>query len=173
MIRILVTIIAVITCFVFQGTVFAFLGFSEVVPNLCLILATSLGLMRGKKTGLLVGFFSGLLMDLFSGSYLGFYSMLLMYLGFYAGNFNKVFYAEDIKLPILILLSSDFMYGFVNYIFLFLLRGRTNIIFYIRNITLPECVYTALMMIVMYPIILLIDRSFIRAEKRRNKEFGK
>ena len=40
---ILVTIIAVITCFVFQGTVFAFLGFSEVVPNLCLILATSLG----------------------------------------------------------------------------------------------------------------------------------
>lgn len=172
MIRFLITTILLITLYVLQGTMFAALSFAGIVPNLVLILTTSLGLMRGQKTGMLVGFFSGLLMDIFSGSYIGFYALLLMYIGFYAGTFSKLFYADDIKLPIVIILSGDFMYGFVNYVFILLLKGKTDIGYYIRHVFLPESIYTVLISIVLYPLILLINKKLESSERKQANKNG-
>jgi len=171
-IRLLISVILLITCYVLQGTVFAAISFGGVVPNLVLILTCSLALMRGQKTGLLIGFFSGLLVDIFSGSYIGFYAMLLMYMGFYAGTFSKVFYAEDIKLPLIVILSADFMYGFINYVFILLLKGKTDIFYYFRHIAIPECIYTALVAIILYPLILLINSRLDIHERKQAKQVG-
>ena len=59
--------------------------------------------MRGRKTGLIVGFFCGLLMDLFFGSVIGFYSLIMMYIGYSNGLFRRIFYPEDIKLPLILI----------------------------------------------------------------------
>lgn len=171
MIRILIYIVLLISLYVFQGTVFAYLNLGGVVPNLVLILTTSLGLMRGKKTGILIGFFAGLLMDIFSGSYIGFYAMLFMYLGYYSGVFSKIFYAEDVKLPIIVILSADLIYGIVNYVFIYLLKGRTHFYMYFIHISLPECAYTALMALLIYPLILVLNRALERRERKQVKEF--
>lgn len=171
MIRIIIYIVFLITLYVLQGTVFASFNMGGVVPNLVLILTTSLGLMRGKKTGLAIGFFAGLLMDIFSGSYIGFYALLLMYLGYYSGVFSKIFYAEDVKLPIIIILSADLIYGIVNYVFIYLLKGRTHFYKFFVHISLPECAYTALLAIFLYPLILVINRQLERKERKQVKEF--
>lgn len=172
MIRFLITTFLLITFYVLQGTVFASLSFSGIVPNLVLVLTASLGMMRGQKTGLLLGFFSGLLVDIFSGSYIGFYAMLLMYLGYYAGSFCKVFYAEDIKLPLFVILTGDFIYGFINYVFILLLKGKTDIIYYLKHIAIPECIYTVLVSILFYPLILLINRRLEKRERKQAKQVG-
>lgn len=172
MIRFLISTILLITCYVLQGTVFASLSFSGIVPNLILVLTVSLGMMRGQKTGLLIGFFSGLLADVFSGSYIGFYAMLLMYIGFYAGSFSKAFYAEDIKLPLFVILSGDLIYGFINYVFMLLLRGKTNIVYYLKHIAIPECIYTVLVSILLYPLLLLINKSLEKRERKQASKVG-
>ena len=89
-----------------------------------------------------MAFFTGLLLDVFTGSILGFYALLYMYVGYFNGFFRKMFYPEDIKLPMLLIAVSDFSCSLIIYFLLFLFRGKFDILYYLLNIMIPELVYT-------------------------------
>lgn len=147
----------IILCFVLQSTVFRSLAFAGIVPNLLVILTASFGFMRGENEGLLIGFFSGLLCDIFFGDVLGFYALILMFIGFLNGKFNRIFYPEDIKLPLGLIIVSDISYSMTCYILLFLMQGKFNFPFYFTNVIIPEVVYTILVTCILYPIILKLN----------------
>ena len=107
--KVIVTIF-IIVCFVLQCSVFDSLSFAGIIPNLMIILTASFGFMRGEKEGLIIGFFCGLLSDVFFGSFLGFYALILMYIGYLNGKFSRIFYPEDIKLPMALIVVSDLSY---------------------------------------------------------------
>ncbi len=138
--KIVVTLLVFI-CFLLQSTVFHALAFGNIVPNLMIVLTASFGFMRGEKSGLLIGFFSGFFIDIFFGEVLGFYALLYMYIGYTNGKFNRIFYPEDIKLPMVLITVSDLFYGIICYILLFLMRAKFNIGYYFVHIILPEIVY--------------------------------
>ena len=165
MLNIVVSALFVIICFLLQCTVFNNLSFGGIIPNLMLIVTASYGFMRGRKSGLLVGFFSGLLMDIFFNSILGFYALIYMYIGYLNGIFRKMFYPEDIKLPIALIVSSDFIYNMVIYILSFLLKGRFQFSYYFLNIIVPEMVYTIIVTCVLYPLLLLVESRLEWREK--------
>ena len=169
--RFVVTIVLIFVCFLLQSTVFHALSFGGIVPNLLIVLTASFGFMRGEKTGLLIGFFCGLLVDIFFGNTIGFYSLLYMYIGYMNGKFSAVFYPEDIKLPIALILGSDCFYGLVCYVILFLLRSRFDFRYYFVHIILPEIVYTIVVTIFLYPLILWINTGLERSELRGGKKF--
>jgi rod shape-determining protein MreD len=149
--------ILIIVCFLLQSTVFRSFAFAGIVPNLLVILTASFGFMRGENEGLWIGFFSGLLCDIFFGDVLGFYALIMMYIGFLNGKFNRIFYPEDIKLPLGLIIISDISYSMTCYVLLFLLQGKFNFPFYFTNVILPEAVYTILVTCILYPIILFIN----------------
>ena len=157
MLRKVCVAVLIIFCFVLQSTVFRSLAFAGIVPNLLVILTASFGFMRGENEGLLIGFFSGLLCDIFFGDVLGFYALILMYIGYLNGKFNRIFYPEDIKLPLALILISDISYSMTCYVLLFLLQGRFNFPFYFVNVIIPEAVYTILVTCILYPIILKLN----------------
>ena len=165
MLNIVVSALFVIICFLLQCTVFNNLSFGGIIPNLMIIVTASYGFMRGRKSGLLVGFFSGLLMDIFFSSILGFYALIYMYIGYLNGIFRKMFYPEDIKLPIALIVSSDFIYNMVIYILSFLLKGRFQFSYYFLNIIIPEMVYTIVVTCVLYPLLLLVESRLEWREK--------
>lgn len=169
--RFIVTAFFIFICFLLQCTVFRALAFGGIVPNLLIVLTASFGFMRGEKTGLLIGFFSGLLVDIFFGSVIGFYALLYMYIGYTNGKFSAIFYPEDIKLPITLILCSDFFYGITCYVILFLLRGKFDFSYYLIHIILPEMVYTVVVTLFLYPVILRVNRSLEQQEKRGEKKF--
>jgi len=169
--RFLVSAIMVIICFILQSTVFKALEFGGIVPNLMIVLTASFGFMRGEKAGLLIGFFCGLLADIFFGGLIGLYAMIYMYIGYLNGKFHKVFYPEDIKLPIALIFVSDFMFGIVCYATLFLLRGRFHFMYYFTNVILPEMVYTILITLLLYPVILWINNKLEDREQRSARKF--
>lgn len=158
-------------CFLLQSTVFRALEFGGIAPNLLIVLTASLGFMQGEKTGLLTGFFCGLLCDIFSGNVIGFYSLTYMYIGYLNGKFSRMFYPEDIKLPLALILISDFSYGMICYVLMFLLRGRLEFSYYFLNVMLPEVVYTAVVTMVLYPSILWIYVRLQNQEKRSASKF--
>ena len=158
-------------CFILQCTLFKRLSFGGISPNLLLITTTSLGFMRGEKQGLLAGFVSGLFVDIFFGDVIGLYAMLYMYIGYLNGNFSRIFYPEDIKLPLALITLSDLSYGMVCYIVLFLLRGRLNFPYFFFHIILPETVYTIVMSIILYPILLTIYKRLNIDEDRSETDF--
>ncbi len=122
-----------------QSTVFQALSFASISPNLMIVVVSAFGFMRGKKEGLWIGFFTGLLLDVFTGKYSWdsthcFICMWAISTDF----FRKMFYPEDIKLPMLLI---------------------------------PELVYTLLISVVLYFIILKINQRLERIEKRSAAKF--
>ena len=97
---------------------------------------------------------------------MGFYALLLMYIGFIYGKFCGIFYPEDIKLPIALIVISDLSYGVMCYILLFLLRGRLNLPYYFTRVILPEALYTIVVTMFLYPIILIVNEKLEAKEKR-------
>lgn len=158
--------ILILVCFLLQTTVFRSLEMGQVAPNLLIILTISFGFMQGKKEGLMVGFFSGLLIDLFYGDVLGFYAMLYMYIGYLSGFFCKIFFDEDIKVPIVMVAAGDFILNFAIFVLKFLFRGRVDLYSYLKMIILPEIVYTVLLSVLLYRIFYSINKRLVAGEMR-------
>ncbi len=144
----------ILLAFLLQSSVFSYFEFAGIVPNIMIILTASFGFMRGEKTGLLVGFFCGLLTDIFFGPVIGLYAVIYMYVGFFNGQFSRLFYPHDIKLPLVLISVSDLFYSLVYYVLLFLLRSRFAFSYYFMHIILPELFYTILVTLFLYPLIL-------------------
>ncbi|MBE5847213.1 MAG: rod shape-determining protein MreD [Lachnospiraceae bacterium] len=169
--RFLTAGILVLVCFLLQTCVFHALAFNEIVPNLLIILTSSFGFMCGRKNGLLVGFSCGLLLDVFYGSVIGFNALVYMYIGYTNGSFRKVFFPEDVKLPLCLIALSDVFYSIVTYALLFLLRGRFHFGYYFSHIIIPEVIYTITVALVLYPIILRLNYRLEESEKRSARKF--
>lgn len=171
MLRKVVVTIFVLGCFLLQCSVFDKLAFAGIIPNLMIVLTASFGFMRGEKEGLLIGFLCGLLSDIFFGSFLGFYALVLMYIGYLNGKFSRLFYPEDIKLPLALIITSDLSYGILCYLLLFMLRGKFRFGYYFTRIILPEALYTTVVTMFLYPVILKVNEKLEAREKRRAQKF--
>ena len=171
MLRKITMAVMLLFCFLLQTTLFRSLAFAGIVPNLLIVLTSSFGFMRGEKEGLLIGFFAGLLCDIFFAYILGFHALVYMYIGFLNGKFCKIFYPEDIKLPLALITVSDLSYGVICYVLLFLLRGRLNFLFYLWTVILPETVYTIIVTCMLYPLALFVNNRLEGFERKRAKKF--
>lgn len=158
-------------CFLLQTTVFKALTFANISPNLLIIAVSSFGFMRGRKEGMWVGFFCGLLIDIFFGNLIGIYALIYMYIGFINGFFQKRFYPDDIKLPMVLIGGSDLVCNLFVYFFMFFLNGKFQFLYYLRAIIIPELVYTMVISIFLYLLFLKINQKLEKREKRRAKKF--
>ena len=147
--RKLITFFIIIICFLLECTVFHRLAFATIKPNLLIIVTSSFGFMRGKKEGLAVGFLSG----------------------FMNGSFRRLFYDDDIKLPIALIAISELIYGLVTYFCMYLLQGDFAFEAYLRQIIMPELVYTILVTLILYQIILHINKKLEAEEQRSASKF--
>lgn len=169
--RKLIVFIIIAVCYLLQTTLFDTFSFASISPNLLIIVVSAFGFMRGKKEGLFIGFFCGLLLDIWNGSIIGFYSLLYMYIGYFNGMFRKLFYPEDIKLPMLLIAGSDISCNLFIYFIMFLFRNRYNFNYYFLHLMLPELVYTMVVTIFLYFIILKINQRLEVIEKRSASKF--
>lgn len=168
-------VIAALTfvAYILQGTLMKGIAINNVAPNLILITVCICGFMNGRKVGMLVGFFCGLMTDIFFGNFIGLYSLLFIYIGYANGYFHKIFFPEDIKMPLILIAVSDFVYGIVVYLITYLLRGRFDFFFYLVHIILPEVFYTVLLTVIIYPLILKLDSVLKKYENRRAHDVSK
>ena len=171
MLRKIVLCILVAVCFVLQTTFFQFASFAGIAPNLLIVIVSSFGFMRGKKEGMYLGLFCGLLIDIFCGFYYGVYALIYMYIGYVNGLFKNRFYPEDIKLPMLLITGSDLALNFVIYLFMFLTRSRYQFLYYLKAVIIPELVYTMVITIFLYFILLKVNQKLEAYEKRSAVKF--
>ena len=169
--RKIVTGLIILICFLLESTIFHKLTFASISPNLMIIVVSSFGFMRGKKTGMAVGFASGLLVDLLWGNMLGFHMLIFTVIGYLNGTFERLFYDEDIKLPIILIAASELIYGLIIYGCMYMLQGDFLFGNYLFHIILPELVYTILVTLIVYQIILKINRKLESEEQRSASRF--
>ncbi len=160
--RIIVYLLEIIICYLIQSAMFHYFSLANIMPNMLLILVVSTAYMRGRMTGLLLGFFSGLLVDIIFGNVIGLYAMLYMLIGYLIGFTNRFYSNDDYTFPIILVAISDFLYGFLYYVFEFLLRGRLSFLYYLRRLILPEVIYTAAVSILLYKLLHIINKHLDR-----------
>ncbi len=169
--RPLITILIVIICFLLECTVFQNLSFASITPNLLIIVTASFGFMRGKKEGMMVGFLCGIITDIFFGDLIGFYALFYTILGYINGFFKRIFYPEDIKLPLFLITVSDFVLGNIVCVFMFIMRSQFDYWYYLGHIIIPELIYTILVTLVLYQMILKLNQKLESEEKRSASKF--
>lgn len=162
--RFFITMFIILVCFLLQTTAFQRIALAGEVPNLILIVTVAIAYMRGKAEGMYVGLACGLLVDIMYGDVIGLHGMLYMFLGYFIGICNEIYYKDDLTVPIVIIAISDFLYNFSFFVLSFLLRGRLNIFFYIRRIMLPELVYTVLIAVILYKLLHFLNDWLERSE---------
>lgn len=160
-------ILLIFICYLLQSTMIRILPMGGVAPNLLIILTSSFGFMRGKKEGMFIGFISGLLMDILFGDIIGFYALVYMVIGYLNGFFSSIFFPEEVKLPMVLITSSELVYCFLIYVFMFLVQGKLRFGYYFLHIILPEIVYTLFVTIIVYKIVLRIN-EWLEDMERRN-----
>ena len=156
--------------FLLQSCVFTNLKLGGIVPNFMVLIACVYGFFYGEKTGAICGFFCGLLVDIFFSPMLGMNALIIMIIAYLSGGFCDLFYAEDIRLPMILITLSDISYGLMYYIIAFLLRGRLGIGHYLVSVILPEVFYTLLISLVVYPVLLATDTLFQRYRIKKEIE---
>ena len=138
--RFLITAVIIIAAYLLQCTVFSSLELAGIKPNLLIIVTASFGFMRGSREGVLVGFVSGLLADIQFGDMIGFYALIYLLVGYINGMFQRLYFDEDIKLPLFLIAISEFLYGIIVYFLTYLLRSDFNFLLYLNKIILPELI---------------------------------
>ena len=163
--RIITIFFLIIISFLLQSTILSIYSINGMAPNLMLVLTMSFGIMRGRREGMITGLFCGFLYDVFYGSLLGPYMLLFLVIGYLNGSFHKDFLMEDIMLPVFIIIADDFIFCFVQYVFYFLLRNRTNLLFYIVNVFLPQILFTVIATIIIYRLYVVINKALKKKVK--------
>lgn len=158
----------VLATFFLQTVVCPAISIASIKPNLPIVLLVSFGFMRGKKEGLLSGFFLGFLFDIFYGSFLGYYSLIYMTIGYISGMFHHLFFDFEIKLPLLITFICELLYGMFTCFVSFILRGKFHFVFYLKRLILPEMLYTLAIVLVFYRAFHWIDSSLESRERKRS-----
>ena len=169
--RFLITAVIIIAAYLLQCTVFSSLELAGIKPNLLIIVTASFGFMRGSREGVLVGLVSGLLADIQFGDMIGFYALIYLLVGYINGMFQRLYFDEDIKLPLFLIAISEFLYGIIVYFLTYLLRSDFNFLLYLNKIILPELIYTIVITLGLYPLILFINHKLEAEEKRSASKF--
>lgn len=161
--KLIISIISVILCFLLQSTILSQFKMGNIMPNLLVVIIASLGFLLGRRAGLIIGFTCGLVNDIFFHDIIGFYACLFMFIGYLNGEFERIFLPHDIKLPIATIVFSDFAYSNICYVFLFLLKGRFDYLFFLQRIIIPELIYTTVLACIIYPFL---NSIFLRIDTK-------
>lgn len=163
----LIIILTILGTFIIQTSILPALSIGQIKPNLMLIVIASYSFMLGDCPGIFIGCLGGVVQDIFYGQILGLSGIIYALIGYLCGKFKKLLYVEDLSFPLLMIAVSDLLYGFINYVFLFLVRNRLYLRTFFRTVVLPEMLYTVLLAIVIYPPLSLLYRRVLQP-KRKN-----
>jgi rod shape-determining protein MreD len=167
MLRSFVLTLIIIINTIFQSTLIEGINVNGITPNFIIVAVVSFGVLRGRYEGALTGIALGLLQDIFYGQVIGFYTLLYLYIGFFSGYLHRNFYRDSILIPGAIIAISDLIYGLIIFIFTFFFRGKTDILFYMINVIIPEITYTTFLGILIYRLYYIINKKIEKEEIRK------
>ena len=165
----IVLFLTILLTFLVQCTLLPMISIGSIKPNLILILCISIGLTRGRRSGLWTGLWSGLLVDFFYGSVFGFYALIYMYVGYLSGYACKIYYDNDVKVPMVMAAIFDVLYNLAVYGLQFLLRGRLAIGTYLYRIIIPEMIYTVFLTFFVYRIYHFINHHLMTVQRKESE----
>lgn len=140
-----------------------------VSPNIFVVLITCFALVGGAFKGAVAGFVAGFIYDVVVGVTVGGYTLLGMYTGLIVGAVNKRFVKDNLLVAISFVFLTTIVYQAIYYFFALFLSGQTAVLYAFQKIILPEAVYNSASTILVFPIVLILERWLNEHEKVTRK----
>ena len=172
-IKILVIAIIIVVTFVIQSAWSKQNSDIVPTPNLLLIIVCIFGFMRGSNYGCVIGLFCGFLVDIEFGDMIGLYAFLYMICGFFSGSLKRLFYRDNVLMPLFLVAANDFIYNVAVYIFRFLLRNKTDFLYYFGKIIIPDIVITTFIMFLTFKLFYILNEKVFMTEEEQGLSFDK
>ena len=170
MMRIAIITMLLVIVHIFEMTFFKSIQIGGVTPDFMLIIIVSFALLRGSKEGMLIGTIAGLLYDVTFGMFIGQHTAAYILIGYVCGKFNKNFYRENFIMPFFCTLFSN-LFMSCSAMFIYVMRGKANLIFFLKALVIPEVIYTVTLSLVLYQLIYLLNEKLELREKRTRNIF--
>ncbi len=151
--HIVTSFVLLIVFYLFQTTIFGNMDIAGIKPNIVIILVVFTAYRYGKIPGMFMGVFTGLLFDFTEGSYIGYYALLYLVIGYLVGFCSKLYNNDSILVPLGLVGLSDFFLNFLIFVTGFLLRNRLDLPYYLVRIILPEFIYTIVVSAPIYKFV--------------------
>lgn len=137
---------------------FAVMG---VPPDLALTIVVSWALLRGARSAIIWALVAGLWLDLLSGGPFGMYALGLMVAAGVAGLGGNMMFlgSTNFFLPIAMAALATLAQSLVYWLILLLTGDAVSVLDMGLRIVLPQIVYNAALIIVVYPIVARISRA--------------
>lgn len=166
--RIVVIGCLILLTYIGEATLFQTIRIGEIAPSFMTMIIVSFALLRGSKEGAIIGFGAGLLYDITFGMYLMEMTIPYTLVGYLCGKLNKNFYRENFVLPFFCTMMSSIFIHFST-VFIFSMRAKISIFYYLKSIIIPETIYTITLSLVVYQLMYLLnERIEMRERKTRN-----
>lgn len=162
-----IELLLIVICYVLQVTLFKALNIGGISPNFMVMFPIFAGFYAGSREGIFTGFVAGVMQDVFFSSLFGFSSLVFVIYGYLTGRLSEDFDDYEWRIPMLILLASDFVYESFVYFGNFVLHGEFDFLFAVRRIMIPEMMYTGIVgLILIWPFRELIRKTRPAETKR-------
>ena len=167
--RVFIYFILITGVFLLQTSFIPFVFRTSCTPNLLLILVSAFGFIYGSMTGMFCGLYAGLLMDVTGACPFGFYMIVFIIIGFINGLFTNFYYDDYLTLPVILCIISELIYNACLIFIRFIIAGNVNLSYSLRKIVFPEIVFSLLITLLLYRVILMINRSLDLKEDKRGQ----
>lgn len=148
--------IEIVVFFIIERTPNLVPTINDVKPMILLPTAIIIAMFEGEKVGTAFGFFIGLLLDASAVGRIGFYSAILTCLGFFVGTIaQKIIKFNLITSGAFVITFTTVVY-FTHFVFEFLFRGYSDIIYSIFNHYLIGLLYT----VMLSPFLYFFNKAF-------------
>lgn len=173
LIKALIVIAIILFAFIIQSVWSKVNSHIVPTPNLLLIVVCIFGFMRGSNYGCVIGLLCGFLVDFSYGDIVGLYAFLYMICGFFSGSLKRLFYSENVLMPLVLVAANDFIYNLAVYIFRFLLRNKQDFPYYFWKIIFPEMVITTFIMFLTFKLFYILNEKIFMTEEEQSLTFDK
>ncbi|KUO58254.1 MAG: rod shape-determining protein MreD [Gracilibacter sp. BRH_c7a] len=168
--RYIFMLIILIFCLILPGTVFHYLSWNGIKPDLAMLWIIYIALHHRPSEGVAYGFATGLIVDMYFSRYIGMYTITLAVVAFLISLLQQRWYRDNIPLTVLLV----FLASFLGQIIVSLLANIAGLNWDFGNafrMIFGISLYNALLVPITYP---LVNRSFTQGilKQKSNYERG-
>lgn len=160
--------IFILTFFILQSTLVNYIKVYDAKPNILVILMVSLAFLEGNPSGFYIGIITGLMQDLYFGKFIGYYTLIGLYLGLIVGMLKRSFFKDSYLIVLIVIFLSTICYESCIYITSVLIYSQHIFLSYAFRKILIEAIYNSLLSILIYPIFIRFSLKF-EIDKRINR----
>ncbi len=135
-------------------------------PTPLVLYVVCVGVFEGAKAGALIGTVSGLLWGIYTFRVFGLDALLLLAIGLTAGLLVEWVLRANFLSTLLLCASATLLQALLEWFFFYAIFGKENLWSILLTVYLPNCIYTVVLMPLVYGIVLWLARRIRRGKER-------